>query len=268
VVDDASSDGSPDLVRERFPRVRLLRNRRNVGFARSINWGVAASSGRYLVLCNNDLLVREEFVGELLAPFDGGKERLFATSAKTVGWYDGKPNQLCMGAQWRGGRVTPAWHDPKGNHACLFVQAGAAAYRRDLWESLGGLSTLYEPGYWEDYDLSWRAAKAGMTSLYVPSAFALHVGGGSMTKRYGAELVRRMKARNHLLFEAANLTSPRFLGEWALRLGWSLRDAAFREGAAGLFPRLAMAFKQRSSLPRSVSDPEILAPWREFTPSF
>ena len=63
--------------------------------------------GRVLLLANNDIVVREDFVGNLVRWFGQGPSprrgggaggRLFAVSAKTVGWYDGKPNQLCMGA--------------------------------------------------------------------------------------------------------------------------------------------------------------------------
>ena len=137
VVDDASSDSSVRLVREGFPRARLLRNRKNVGFARSINRGVASARGQVVVLVNNDLLVREEIIHSLcrwfLAPHEelgklGGRwEALplhlhtFAVSARTVGWYDGRPNQLCMGAKWRGGRLTPAFDDPAGASLALFA---------------------------------------------------------------------------------------------------------------------------------------------------
>jgi hypothetical protein len=271
VVDDASTDGSVALVRERFPKAVLLANPHNRGFAWAVTRGVLAARGRHVVLCNNDLVAREEFVGELLAPFEGTRaKRLFAVSARTMGWYDGKPNQLCMGAVWKGGRLTPAWSDPSTVSRCLFVQAGAAAYRRDLWMKLGGLASLYEPGYWEDYDLSWRAAKAGLEQVYAPRALALHVGGGSMRKRYGDEGVERMKARNHLLFEMANLSSPRLLAEWSARLPLNVMRQwpGYARGLADAAPRLAAALARRVSLPRVVPDSALLDRTKDFTPSY
>lgn len=270
VVDDASSDDSVPMIRSRFPRVRIIRNRANRGFARSVNRGVSETTGRYLILCNNDLTVRESFIGELLKPFDAPLgESVFAVSARTQGWYDGKPNQLCMAALWRGGRLTPAWSDPPQPAPCLFVQAGAAAYRRSVWQQLGGLSYLYEPGYWEDYDLSWRAAKAGWQQVYNPHAFALHVGGGSMSRRYGRARVEAMKARNHLLFEAANLTAPRLLAEWAARVPLHAnRSTNFSRALMGALPRLPQALRQRTTLRREVDDFTLLAPYRAFTASF
>jgi GT2 family glycosyltransferase len=294
VVDDASSDGSCAMIREQFPRVRLLVNRTNRGFARTINRGVKAARGKVVILCNNDLLVREEFVfnlarwlvvegRETLPRIDGAwsdepyKKITFGVSAKTVGWYDGKPNQVCMGAVWKGGRVTPAYKNPEAPTRCLFLQAGAAAYLREKFLELGGLSHLFEPGYWEDYDLSWRAARRGMAMIYDPAAFALHVGGGSMTKRYGARAVADMKARNHLLFEAANLRSPRLLAEWCARVPLTMSRAVRTLNTDGNYCRALLACRERLPLVVAarrrhrgelLSDEQILAPFRDFTPSY
>lgn len=285
VVDDASTDGSPDVIRARFPRVRLLVNPQNAGFRRTVMRGVAATRGRVLVLANNDLVALEDFLPNLTRWFfdaestapRAGRLRgpLFAVSARTVSWHDGRPNQLCMGALWRGGRITPAWLDPPKPHPCLFVQAGAAAYDRALFLRLGGLAPHFEPGYWEDYDLSFRAARRGWAQLYDPEATALHVGGGSMTRRFGAEGVATMRARNHLVFDWLHLRSGRLLLEHFARLPLALaRDGrgggpalfrrAFRE-ALGRLPELLRA--RLTDRTGGLHEHEILAPWRDFTPS-
>src|SRR5690606_37957901 len=126
------------------------------------------------------------------------REKLFGVSARTVSWFDGKPNQVCMGVTLKGGRLTPSWIALDEPARCVFVQAGAAAYNRAHFLRLGGVNKVYHPGYWEDYDISYYAAKRGLINLYDTHALALHHGGGSMTRRYGHEEVNRMKARNHL----------------------------------------------------------------------
>ncbi len=280
VVDDASRDGSVELIRRRFPRVRLLQNPRNFGFRRTINRGVRAARGRVVVLCNNDLSVQEAFIGNLVKwfvdPSAGTASPLFAVSARTLGWYDGKPNQVCMGARFRGGRITPAYADPKVPAPCLFAQAGAAAYDREMFLQLGGLSSLYEPGYWEDYDLSLRAARRGWAQLYDPSAIALHIGGGSMQKRFGAGRVAMFKARNHLIFEWRHITSPAL----AIRHAAQLPISVFREAAAGETTFLHALAGATARLPAiwrarladrsnsALSDKELLDPWQGFTPSY
>jgi GT2 family glycosyltransferase len=57
VVDNASSDGSPEMVEGQFPRVRLIRNRENLGFAKANNIGIRESTGRYVALVNSDIKV-------------------------------------------------------------------------------------------------------------------------------------------------------------------------------------------------------------------
>src|SRR5690349_4551484 len=57
VVDNASTDGSPEMVEKKFPRVKLIRNRENLGFARGNNIGIKASQGRYVCLLNSDTIV-------------------------------------------------------------------------------------------------------------------------------------------------------------------------------------------------------------------
>ncbi len=286
VVDDASTDGSVALVRSRFPRVRLLVNPRNAGFRRSINRGVRAARGSIVVLCNNDLSAKESFIPNITRWFDPTSRPegvvppgrpLFAVSARTVSWYDGSPNQVCMGAVWKGGRLTPAWDAPRSAAPCLFAQAGAAAYDRSLFLRLGGLSPLYDPGYWEDYDLSMRAARRGWVQLHDPTAIALHIGGGSMTRRYGEEGVALMKARNHLIFEWRHLRDLGLVASHAARLPLSLARGCLPGGAA-LFPRaflgalarLPAILRARAGDPvgRTPSDRELLEPWTAFTPSY
>lgn len=234
VVDDASRDLSPRMIAEGFPKVRLVRNDRNLGFGASVHRGVEAARGELVVLLNNDLSVREDFFRHLLRPFDSDPgEDLFAVSARTLSWDGSAPNHVAMAAQWIEGRLQPAWSDPPEAAPTLFAQGGSMAMRRNVWMRLGGFDPIFAPGYWEDYDLCWRAAKAGYRILYEPRAAALHVGGGSMTRRFGRREVYLLRMRNHLLFEWLNLEDARLLGAHAAWLPRSLaREWMRAEGFA------------------------------------
>ncbi len=281
VVDDASKDQSCVIIEEEFPSCILVRNEHNVGFAKTVNRGVELARGQVVILANNDLVVKENFVKNISRWFFEEEFRrkagtpLFAVSAKTVSWYTGEPNQVCMGAVWQGGRITPAWLRPRKAAPCLFVQAGAAAYHRETYLKLGGLSELFKPGYWEDYELSWMAASLGYTQLYDPESFALHHGGGSMTRRYGSRGVRVMKARNHLLFELIHLRGLRFIGEWILRIAQGLsrdirkprQERIFTTAFIQSLSLLKVAFKKRMILPRGRDTRAMLKPFRNFNPS-
>lgn len=279
VVDDNSSDQSIALIKKKFTKVRLIQNKKNKGYAYSTNRGVKAAKGKYVVLCNNDLAAKEEFIPELIKwfvdpDFKKNNEKLFGVSAKTLSWWDGKPNQLCMAAQLIGGRISQVWLDPKEAQECLFVQAGAAAYDRKKYLKLKGLNPIFHPGYWEDYDLSYQAAKQGWGNIYEPNAIALHHGGGSMVKRYGAKNVEELKARNHVIFEWLNITSPSLFVTYNMRLVYSV----FKEWISGTEPRLTKALtqairllpeiiKERFRRDSKVSDEKVLQTGRDFNRS-
>ena len=87
----------------------------------------------------------------------------------------------------------------------MFLQGGACALQRDRFLELGGFDPIFAPGYWEDYDLSFRALARGWRILYDPAARALHVGRASFAARYGDDGVRQLTRRNEFLFAWLNL---------------------------------------------------------------
>src|SRR4051812_41360902 len=70
VVDNGSKDGSPDAIAAKYPAVRVLRNAANLGFARAVNQGLLASSGRYVCLLNNDARLSPDTLSTLTAYMD------------------------------------------------------------------------------------------------------------------------------------------------------------------------------------------------------
>ncbi len=285
VVDDASTDDSVALIKANFPRVRVVRNTVNKGFGESTNRGARLAKGNIIILCNNDLVVKEQFLPNLLRWFKQPEQLangltlhpqdVFSVSAQTLSWWDGSPNQACMAAKFLGGRITPAYKTPEAAEQCLFTQAGAAAYNRIKFLQLRGLRGEFHPGYWEDYDISYRAAKCGWINLYDPAALALHHGGGSMTKRFGAPAVHQMKARNHLLFEWMNLASLPLLAKHFIRLALELLREPFLNpklplnhaflAALPLLPRV-LRERWRNSIP-VVQDEQLLQMGKDYTAS-
>ncbi len=62
VVDNASTDGSPDMIKEKFPHVKLINNKENLGFAKANNIGIKQASGNYLALVNSDVHVLKDCI--------------------------------------------------------------------------------------------------------------------------------------------------------------------------------------------------------------
>jgi GT2 family glycosyltransferase len=110
VVDNASADGSADLVEQRFPQVRVVRSGRNLGFAGGNNFGARVARGEYIAFLNQDTRVQPTWIEDLLAPIrrdrQAGDGRLVCTGAKIVSW-DGETidfsgarlNYIGMGSQ-------------------------------------------------------------------------------------------------------------------------------------------------------------------------
>ena len=70
VVDNASADGTPGMIRERFPGVRLEANDENVGYARGVNQGIRIAAGRAILVLNPDIEIRDDAVDRLLSALD------------------------------------------------------------------------------------------------------------------------------------------------------------------------------------------------------
>ena len=235
VIDDASTDSSPETIKTQFPEVTLLKNKTNVGFGRTVNRVVKQANSPVVVLANNDLAVKEDFIRNLLDPFhDKEFAPLFGVSARTLNWTDGTPNHLNMTASFKNGMVELDYEDSQALCPTLFLQGGACALLRNVFLQLGGFSAIFHPGYWEDYDISYRAARMGYRLVYQPRALAYHFGKGSLMQLLGREGLNTISARNHFLFTWLNLRDPAMLTSHFLKLPVNL----FLEQVSGDPPRL------------------------------
>jgi GT2 family glycosyltransferase len=213
VTDNASTDGTVELLRTEFPDVRLVALPENVGFAQGVNRAAAVASGEYLLLLNPDTVVHD----------DGGLERLvaFARENPQYGLYGGRTlwpdGTLCPGSVWgapslwshacfafllssafKGSRVFDPdslgrWQRDSVRRVgvvtgCLLLVA------RDDWDALGGFDERFFM-YGEDVDLSLRAAQAGRPPVLVPTIEITHTVGVSSESRPGRKtLVMKGKA--------------------------------------------------------------------------
>lgn len=268
VVDDASTDGSVAIIAEKFPNVNLIENESNVGFAKSCNKGVTNARGKIVVLVNNDLAAKPEFITNLLRHFcDEKNELLFCVTGKTMDWDDANPNHLNMSFAFESGEVRLKYEDSKATAPTMFFQGGACAFRRDVFLELGGFSELFYPGYWEDYDLSYHALKCGYSLLYEPQAVALHFGKSSFMKRYGRDAVAVLVERNKLIFTMLSITDTPYIASFCLHLSLRCSGTLLTKGNSTFFkafiktlPRLPSIIRERRKrMPTLIhSDKEIL----------
>lgn len=179
VVDNASSDGTAELLADRYPGVRVVTASRNLGFAGGAALGMRDAPG-HVVLLNNDATFEPDAVERLLTAFDGPQgERVGAATAKVL--LTGTDPVLVNST---GNVVTPSgagadrdWHAVLGTETggpdVFGFHGGAALLRDAMLRDVGG----FDAGlflYYEDTDLSWRLRAAGWQVRYVPEAVAWH----------------------------------------------------------------------------------------------
>lgn len=175
VIDNASTDGSPDLVRTRFPGVRLVEPGANLGYAAACNLGWKTSPAELVVFLNNDLTVAADWLQKLLveveAPWGFWASRI--VFSRDPGVVDSAGDAMAVvGAAYKIGHG-----EPVGDYLDrreVFGPCGAAAvFRREVLEATGGFDEDFFLIY-EDADLSFRARILGYRCLYVPSAVVYH----------------------------------------------------------------------------------------------
>lgn len=193
VVDNASVDGSMELVRDRFPQVRLIVNQENKGFSYAVNQGIKEAHTPYVILLNNDTQVAPSFVHELEKVMDKDKgHRLFSASAKLVSLYDRDKTDdagdyyCALGWAFARGKGKPP---ERYDQDCeIFAAcAGAAIYRRELLEAdKVGLFDEEHFAYFEDIDIGYRAKIHGYQNQFAANAIVYHAGSATSGSRYNA----------------------------------------------------------------------------------
>jgi hypothetical protein len=184
VVDNASTDGSAERVERRFPDVRVIRNRTNLGYGHGNNVGARRARGQFLVFLNPDTVVEPGWLEPLIKTLESDPHAGLATSRILLLSDPDRVNTcgndvhltgltLCRGM----GKERAAFTTQEQVSA---VSGAAFAMRSELFEALGGFDTSFFM-YMEDTDLSWRARLAGYGCLFVPQSvvyhdYALHFG--------------------------------------------------------------------------------------------
>jgi len=199
VVDNQSTDGSVEMVREKFPQVKLIANPDNVGFSRANNQAIRASEAEYVVLLNPDTVVGEEVFHKVLAFLDShpkagglGVKMIDGTGAflpeskrglptpavafyKIIGLTRLFPHSRIFGRYHLG-------HLPENEAAPIEILSGASMFlRTKTLEEVGLLDESFFM-YGEDIDLSYRITLGGYENWYFPDARIIHYKGESTKK--------------------------------------------------------------------------------------
>lgn len=177
VVDNASSDGTPELAAEAFPQVTLLRSGQNLGFSAGNNLGARHAQGEYLAFLNPDTTVEPGWLEALLEALQADPQAGVATSRILLMDDPERVNTCGNEVHISGLTLCRGLGRPRREYdtsAEVAAASGAAfAMRGELFELLGGFDEAYFL-YMEDTDLSLRARLAGWHILYAPQSIVYH----------------------------------------------------------------------------------------------
>jgi GT2 family glycosyltransferase len=242
VVDNASSDGSPDAIARAHPEVRLVRSPVNLGAAGGRNLGIRTAEQcfayRYMLFLDDDAVVDQRLADELVAALRADPTVGIATPKAyrlgqpgVIASAGGMRVRLGLGviADVGAGEADRGQFD-RGGPADAGV-GFALLVRREALAAVGGFDERYNPYGWEEVDLSLRVRRAGYSIRYVPTAVAHHAGGIAGRGRGVAEY-ERGKSANYLRLMRTHASPLEWVG-FALSLPARAARVLVRQLARG-----------------------------------
>lgn len=198
IVDDASPDDSVSYIESNFPNFRIIRHRQNTRFPKAVNDGVRQVNTDIVILLNQDVSPHPELLKYVLPHFRD--PRIFAVTFN-------EQHNSWANATIKNGFVEFN-NGPIDNqvHSSFWANGGSAAFRVSLWRKLGGFDTVFSPGYFEDFDLSWQARRLGYEIIWEPRALVTHTSESTNNVAFTPLYLRRIKERNYLIAQWKNLS--------------------------------------------------------------
>lgn len=212
IVDDGSTDDSINIIQNSEFRIqnsnlklKIIQNEKNLGFSSTVNKGAKEAKGDILVLLNTDVVPEKDFLKPLMEHFND--ESVFAVGCMDKSIENGKTVLRGRGiGKWKKGFLVHKRGEINKTNT-LWVGGGSGAFRKLIWDRLGGLNQIYDPFYWEDIDLSYRALKSGYKVLFEPKSIVYHEHEkGAIRKKFSPFKIKTIAYRNQFIFVWENET--------------------------------------------------------------
>ena len=214
VVDNASKEDEATQIEQRYPQVKIIRSKENLGFAGGNNLGIQAAHGKYLFFINNDTLLRPQTsdLRHLITRLESSDKIGMVCPKIKFSWGDNpiqyagytplskitlRNHSIGCGEQDNGQYDTP--------HTTPYTHGAAMMVKREVIEKSGLMPECYFL-YYEELDWSMMIRRAGFDILYEPTCTIYHK--ESQTTGQNSPLRTYYMTRNRLLFAKRNIKSP------------------------------------------------------------
>jgi O-antigen biosynthesis protein len=206
VVDNASDDGSVEMLRSQFPDVTTIVNEKNLGFASANNRALAQSRGEFILLINPDTVVQEDTVDVMISAFEedpalgmAGCKILNPDGTLQLACRRGFPTPWVAFTKISGlsllfprtklfGKYNVTYRDPGESYEVDAISGSFMMIRRTVYEEVGGLDETFFM-YGEDLDWCYRIQKSGWKIFYIAGTQIIHYKGES-TRRSDIDEIR------------------------------------------------------------------------------
>jgi GT2 family glycosyltransferase len=281
IVDDGSIDKTASFIKKTFPKIKLVKKKKNTGFSSSVNLGFKKAKHSLVLLLNNDCYPKKDLLKYLLPYFN--KNTFFEKDTFKKPSRNSKTKKTfavsCLeevGEKKRGrgigGFKKGFLHHKAGSldkNNTLWVFGASTLYNKEIFEKLGGFDESFDPFYWEDFDLSYRALKMGYGLYFEKKAKVVHNHSSTISRFYTTSFIRRVSFRNQILTCWKNLTDLKFLLSHILWFPYHLiitslkTKGDFLIGFLGAVLKLDSILRFRNKIKFLHSDKEVLAPFQK-----
>jgi GT2 family glycosyltransferase len=231
VVDGQSADGTPDLVRQKFPQIRLVCKSGDTGPSNSRNIGLGKGTAEWIAFIDSDVRLDSRWAESQLkaAAADprigmAGSKLLFSRNTELLYAAYGVMSRYGIG--WDGGRAEPA-REFTEIRRCLWVNSSAMFVRRKLIDQIGGFDDAMFLGG-EDADIGWRANLFGWHVVSNPNAVAVHDVHGTLDPKAMSRHLVHLIWRNRLRSAFINYETSNIFRYTSIFLMLSLADSILR----------------------------------------
>ena len=236
VIDNDSTDDSLKFLEQNFPTIKIIKNKKNTGFAGGYNEGLKQISEEIYCLLNSDVEVTENWIQPIIELFIKNTEiaaiqpKIRSFEADQYFEFAGAGGGLIdnLGYPYCRGRIFEKLEEDKGQYndeTEIFWASGCALFIRkeDYW-SMNGLDERFF-AHQEEIDLCWRLKNAGRKIYYCGKSTVFHVGGGTLNKQSPQKTY--LNIRNNLSMLLKNLPIAALL--------WVIPARLILDGIAGIY---------------------------------
>ena len=227
-----------NIKKDSIIKIKLLRNDKNYGFSSTVDGGVREARSPLVLLLNTDVIALDNFIDPLLEDFSHN-DNLFGVGIMDKSVEDGGNIMRGRGlASWKRGFLVHRRGEVDSSDT-FWISGGSSLVRRELFVKLSGFDPIYNPFYWEDIDLSYRAQKAGYEIMFDARSVVEHRHKeGAIKKHYNNASINTIAYRNQFIFVWKNITDAGLISSHLLWLPYHIVKALLRFDKpffAGLF---------------------------------